>query len=263
MSTLFHQDAALFSGTVRENLDPFGMAASPPLSLAVRGDADRIVSSFFLVPDEYTDAECLDALYRVHPHKISPQDVDSVDKDSGAIGISSAPASTSSLSNSGTAAVSSSTTLTLSTRVAASGSNLSQGQKQLVSLARAMLAISASTSEHRCPRPAPIVTPETDRSLVDMPHSYDLYEATATGRCHNVSNGNSSRIHKSMSPIVILDEATSSVDLSTEEGLRSTMKNALDGCTVLCGALSSPCNTDCTRLRNVLFNSRAPSTYRD
>ncbi|KAJ7145739.1 multidrug resistance-associated ABC transporter [Mycena epipterygia] len=84
--TFIPQDATLFSGSLRDNLDPFG---------------------------DYEDSVCLDVLHRVH--LINQNE-------------------TGALTN-----VETKTTLSLDTQVSASGTNFSQGQRQLIAMARALL----------------------------------------------------------------------------------------------------------------------------
>ncbi|KXN93272.1 ATP-dependent bile acid permease, partial [Leucoagaricus sp. SymC.cos] len=79
-------DATLFSGTLRDNLDPF---------------------------NDHTDAECLEVLERVQMIGKSPGTPTEVD--------------------------SGKTKITLDTQVSAGGTNFSQGQRQLIAMARALL----------------------------------------------------------------------------------------------------------------------------
>ncbi|KAJ7619721.1 P-loop containing nucleoside triphosphate hydrolase protein [Roridomyces roridus] len=89
--TFIPQDATLFSGSLRDNLDPFG---------------------------DYEDSACLDVLLRVN--LISQSEIEADDGSSDT-------------------ALDNKTKLSLDTRVSAGGANFSQGQRQLVALARALL----------------------------------------------------------------------------------------------------------------------------
>ncbi|CAE6448018.1 unnamed protein product [Rhizoctonia solani] len=103
--TIIPQDPVLFSGTVRENLDPFR---------------------------QHTDAECIDVLHRVQltAPVISARTTP---------GSTRPPSPTMYPYSDEEGLLDSRMTVSLNTRVSAGGSNFSQGQRQLFSLARALL----------------------------------------------------------------------------------------------------------------------------
>ncbi|KAG8816885.1 hypothetical protein FRC17_000158 [Serendipita sp. 399] len=126
--TFIPQDSVLFSGTIRENLDPFS---------------------------EHTDEECLDALYRVdliseatrasrrstRPPSIAEGDAEAnAGAGAGAgVGSNTISARVPSVTGSATPLEDRPSRIDLNTEVTARGANFSQGQRQLISMARALL----------------------------------------------------------------------------------------------------------------------------
>ncbi|TFK37295.1 multidrug resistance-associated ABC transporter [Crucibulum laeve] len=120
--TFIPQDATLFSGTLRDNLDPF---------------------------HEHEDSECLDVLYRVQMITPSsertsreqsasssraptrPPSITGVERDSTVATIDTISTTTTEADTK--------TTVSLDTQVSAGGTNFSQGQRQLIAMARALL----------------------------------------------------------------------------------------------------------------------------
>ncbi|KAH7927022.1 P-loop containing nucleoside triphosphate hydrolase protein [Leucogyrophana mollusca] len=108
--TFIPQDATLFSGTLRDNLDPFG---------------------------EHEDSECLDVLYRTHMIGESAYQSQLASRAPSPTPSVSLP--TSSAASTITTNVNSKTAVSLDTQVSAGGTNFSQGQRQLIAMARALL----------------------------------------------------------------------------------------------------------------------------
>lgn len=133
--SVISQDAVLFAGTLRYNLDPF----------EEHNDADlwKVVKQARLVEDEGSSS--------VNPDQVAPQVAEKT-------------------------TTSATTALTLDTEIAADGSNLSQGQRSLVSIARALIK---------------------------------------------------------RSKILILDEATASIDVQTDAIIQATLQDILDDCTFI------------------------------
>ncbi|KAH9476583.1 ATP-dependent bile acid permease [Psilocybe cubensis] len=144
--TFIPQDATLFSGTLRENLDPFG---------------------------DHSDGECTEALRRVRMFADDTPPTQSIRP-------SRTPSRASSMHSehfsTATTNIDSKPSISLDAQVSAGGTNFSQGQRQLIAMARALIR---------------------------------------------------------RSPIIIFDEATSSIDFETDSIIQATIREEFSGSLLL------------------------------
>ncbi|KAF9555967.1 multidrug resistance-associated ABC transporter [Agrocybe pediades] len=149
--TFIPQDATLFSGTIRDNLDPF---------------------------HEHDDQECIDVLRRVHIITDNDDEISSPSpgRSSSANIREEDNTITESVSISSTNVDTNRVTVSLESKVSAGGTNFSQGQRQLIAMARALLRRNS---------------------------------------------------------IVILDEATSSIDFDTDTKIQATIRQEFSGSLLL------------------------------
>lgn len=111
--TFIPQDATLFSGTLRDNLDPFG---------------------------EHEDGECLDVLHRVQMITDSQLASQRTSREaSRAASMHEGREGTIASMSTTVTETDPKTTITLDTQVSPGGTNFSQGQRQLIAMARALL----------------------------------------------------------------------------------------------------------------------------